>query len=62
MDSTGPVTSVKAATELISGFAAPDRTLVTSFWYPSTPGSYPLVVFAHGYAAFSASLLTYRDK
>ena len=29
---------------------SPERTLVTSFWYPSTPGTYPLVVFAHGYA------------
>jgi dienelactone hydrolase len=29
---------------------APERTLVTSFWMPTDPGSYPLVVFAHGYA------------
>ncbi|MFI5047450.1 MAG: alpha/beta hydrolase family protein [Acidimicrobiia bacterium] len=29
---------------------APDRTLVTSFWLPDVPGTYPLVVFAHGYA------------
>ena len=29
---------------------APSRTLVTSFWLPSEPGTYPLVVFAHGYA------------
>lgn len=29
---------------------SPDRTLVTSFWYPDAPGTYPLVVFSHGYA------------
>ena len=29
---------------------APSRTLVTSFWLPNEPGTYPLVVFAHGYA------------
>ena len=29
---------------------SPDRTLVTSFWYPDAPGPFPLVVFAHGYA------------
>jgi dienelactone hydrolase len=29
---------------------SPDRTLVTSIWLPSEPGTYPLVVFAHGYA------------
>jgi len=29
---------------------APSRTLVTSFWVPDEPGTYPLVVFAHGYA------------
>jgi dienelactone hydrolase len=29
---------------------APDRTLVTSFWFPDAPGTFPLVVFAHGYA------------
>ncbi|HEX5586438.1 MAG TPA: hypothetical protein VFZ17_03970 [Acidimicrobiia bacterium] len=30
--------------------AAPDRTLATSFWYPDAPGTYPLVIFSHGYA------------
>lgn len=36
------------------------RTLPTSFWYPSTPGTYPLVVFSHGYAvtpSFYATML-----
>jgi dienelactone hydrolase len=33
---------------------APNRTLVTSFWYPDAPGTFPLVVFSHGYAVTPA--------
>jgi dienelactone hydrolase len=58
VDRTHPVTTdtrtfVDASRSTPPNGGAPgssDRTLVTSFWYPSTPGTYPLVVFAHGYA------------
>jgi dienelactone hydrolase len=33
---------------------APNRTLATSFWYPDAPGTFPLVVFSHGYAVTPA--------
>jgi dienelactone hydrolase len=39
------------STSANGGFAgSPERTLVTSFWYPADPGTYPLVLFSHGYA------------